>query len=43
MKAVYQTRQFKKDLKRIVKRGKEIEKLKVVIRKLVEGIELDER
>lgn len=43
MKAVYQTRQFKKDLKLIVKRGKEIEKLKVVIRKLVEGIELDER
>ena len=30
MKAVYQTRQFKKDLKRIIK-SREIEKLKVVI------------
>lgn len=43
MKAVYQTRQFKKDLKRIIKRDKEIERLKVVIRTLVKGVELDER
>ena len=43
MKEIYQTSQFKKDLKRIKKRGKEIEKLKVVINKLVENEPLEEK
>lgn len=43
MKEIYETSQFKKDLKRTRKRGKEIEKLKVVIRKLVKGEPLEEK
>ena len=35
MKKVSQTTQFARDVKRMIKRGKDIEKLKVLIRKLV--------
>ena len=35
------TRQFERDLKRIKKRDKKIEKLKIVLRSLIEGEELD--
>jgi len=37
VKNVFQTRQFKKDLKRVGKRGKDIQKLKVAIVALAQG------
>ncbi|MGK7943801.1 MAG: type II toxin-antitoxin system YafQ family toxin [Microcystaceae cyanobacterium] len=42
MKIVY-TKQFEKDLKKMVKRGKKMEKLKGVINKLANGEELELR
>jgi mRNA interferase YafQ len=35
------TRQFEKDLKRARKRGKNLEKLKIIVRTLIEGQKLD--
>lgn len=43
MKSVFQTSQFKKDLKRVQKRGKDIEKLKEVVRVLLSGNQLENR
>ena len=43
MKNVFQTSQFRKDIKRIRKRGKDIEKLKEAVRILSLGDDLDER
>ncbi|MES2981414.1 MAG: type II toxin-antitoxin system YafQ family toxin [Verrucomicrobiota bacterium] len=43
MKIVFQTSQFKKDFKRTLKRGKDIEKLKQVIRLITIGQPLEER
>lgn len=43
MKVIYQTTQFKKDLRRVKKRGKEIDKLKAVVGKLVRDEPLDEK
>ena len=43
MKAVFQTSQFKKDLKRIKKRGKDLNKLKEVVRAIADGEVLQER
>ena len=37
MRQVSQTIQFKRDLKRLLRRGKDLEKLKDVIRKLAQG------
>jgi len=33
----YYTRQFEKDIKRMIKRGKNLEKCKIIIRSLIEG------
>lgn len=43
MKAIFQTSQFKKDFKRIKKRGKDLGKLKEVITVIATGEVLDER
>jgi mRNA interferase YafQ len=43
MKIVFQTSQFKKDFKRVIKRGKDIEKLKHVIRLISTEQPLEER
>ena len=43
MKAIRRTTQFKKDVKRAKKRGKDTEKLKVVIEKLAGGEALEAR
>jgi mRNA interferase YafQ len=43
MKSIFQTRQFKKDFKKLRKRGKDIEKLKGVVRALAAGEPLEER
>jgi len=43
MKSIFQTRQFKKDFKKPRKRGKDIEKLKGVVRALAAGGPLEER
>lgn len=43
MKEIFQTSHFKKDLKRSVKRGKDLAKLKQVIRLLAEEKALEER
>lgn len=43
MREVFQTSQFKKDLKRAQKRGKDIEKLKEVVRILSSGGQLESR
>lgn len=43
MKIVFQTSQFKKDIKRVIKRGKDIEKLKHVIRLITKDQPLEER
>ena len=42
MKLIY-TRQFEKDVKKAIKRGKDMEKLKVVINKLVSAEPLESR
>ena len=41
MKQLSQTKQFSKDLKRVTKRGKDLDKLKVIVRNLAEGKALD--
>lgn len=43
MKQLFQTTQFSKDVKRMQKRGKDLEKLKVIVRKLVNDELLDPR
>ena len=43
MKAVFQTSQFKKDFKRIKKRGKDLSKLKEVVRVIAKCEVLEER
>ena len=43
MKAIYETSQFRKDIKKIKKQGKQIEKLKEIIKRLVEGKPLEPR
>ncbi len=43
MKAVFQTSQFKRDLKRIKKRGKDLNKLKEVVSAIADGEVLQER
>jgi len=43
VKAVLQTRQFKRDVKRLQRRGKDLAKLKVVVHWLIEGQALDSR
>lgn len=37
MKQVSQTKQFARDIKRMKKRGKDLEKLKDIVKKLVQG------
>lgn len=43
MKTIYETSQFRKDIKKVKKQGKQIEKLKVVVRCNAEGKELEIR
>ena len=43
MRQVKQTSQFKKDMKRMKKRGKDLGKLKGVLEKIVSGQELEPR
>ena len=43
MKQLSQTNQFSKDVKRMAKRGKDVEKLKTVVTHLARGEELDPR
>ena len=43
MKQLFQTTQFSKDVKRMQKRGKDLEKLKIIVRKLVNDDFLDPR
>jgi len=43
MKQLFQTTQFSKDVKRMQKRGKDLEKLKIIVRKLANDDPLDPR
>ena len=43
MKVIFQTSQFKRDFKRIKKRGKDLVKIKDIVRALADGVALDER
>ncbi len=43
MKAIYETSQFRKDFKKAKKQGKQIEKLKDIVRCLAEGRPLEPR
>lgn len=43
MKTIFETSQFRKDLKKIKKRGKDIQKLKEVVRQIANGEILDAR
>ncbi len=43
MKAIFQTSQFKRDFKRIRKRGKDLSKLKEVVSSIAKGEALEER
>jgi len=43
MKAIFQTSQFKKDIKRINKRGKDLSKLKEITRIIANGEGLEDR
>jgi mRNA interferase YafQ len=43
MKAIFQTSQFKKDLKRIKKRGKDLSKLKDIVSAIAHSESLEER
>jgi len=43
MKAIYETSQFRKDIKKIKKQGKQIEKLKVLVGRIANGEPLDPR
>ena len=43
MKNIFQTSQFKKDFKRIKSRGKDLEKLKSVVKVILAGEPMEER
>jgi len=43
VRAIFETSQFRKDLKKIKKRGKDIQKLKEVVRQIAHGEMLDAR
>ena len=43
MKAIYETSQFRKDFKKLKKQGKQIEKLKEIVRCIAEGKPLEPR
>ena len=43
MKTIFETSQFRRDLKKLKKRGKDIQKLKEVVRQLASGGMLDEK
>jgi mRNA interferase YafQ len=43
MKRLFQTKQFSRDLKRMQKRGKDLEKIEDIVRKLANDIPLDPR
>jgi mRNA interferase YafQ len=43
VKTIFETSQFRKDLKKLIKRGKDIQKLKEVVRQIASGRMLDER
>ena len=43
MKQLFQTTQFSKDLKRMQKRGKDLDKLEIIVRKLASDEFLDPR
>lgn len=43
MRAIFQTSQFKKDFKRIKKRGKDVSKLKEIISAIADSEALEER
>jgi len=43
MKAIYETSQFRKDIKKVKKQGKQIEKLKVLVGRIANGEPLDPR
>jgi len=43
MKAIFQTSQFKKDFKRIERRGKDLSRIKEVVSAIVNGEGLEER
>ncbi len=43
MKTVSQTRQFSRDIKQMRKRGKDLSKLREVVRLLAEGVSLPQR
>jgi mRNA interferase YafQ len=43
MTAIYETSQFRKDIKKLIKQGKEIEKLKMIIRRIATGEPLESR
>jgi mRNA interferase YafQ len=43
MKAIFQTSQFKKDIKRIKKRGKDLSKLKEIVSAIANNKALEER
>ena len=43
MKQLFQTKQFSKDVKRMAKRGKDLEKLKAVVHLLAQDSPLDPR
>ncbi len=41
MRTIYRTRQFKRDVRRMQRRGKSFDEFKAVIRKLAEGLPLE--
>jgi len=43
MKAIYETSQFRKDIKKLKKQGKEIEKLKAILKRIADGKPLEAR
>ncbi len=43
MKAIYETSQFRKDIKKVKKQGKQIDKLKVIVRRIADGELLETR
>jgi mRNA interferase YafQ len=43
MKEVFQTSHFKRDVKRLLKRGKNFDKLKDVVGSIADGLKLDAR
>ena len=43
MKTIFETSQFRKDRKKLIKRGKDIQKLKEIVRQIANGEMLDAR